>query len=296
MAIRFQGYNKTAGISEDYYKVRALLVALGLGEFTYARWDWMATHTSLDKNAVGKIGLWEDQGRLVGVATFDGQLGTAYCMAMPAYAHLKKDMLQYAEQHLSRQGEFSIAIADTDTDFQDIAAALGYTASEHREADSVFYPEKTPYPYELPEGFSITSMEECPDLYQYGRVLWKGFNHEANGEGEFRFAPETEQALRTEMLRPHVNLSLKVAAVAPDGNFAAYCGMWYDPLAGYAVVEPVATDPEYRNRGLGKAVVLEGIRRVHRLGAKKAVVGSSQPFYYRIGFRPYASATLWKKK
>jgi hypothetical protein len=48
--------------------------------------------------------------------------------------------------------------------------------------------------------------------------------------------------------------------------------------------------------GLGKAAVLEGIRRVGVLGAKKAFVGSSQQFYYSIGLRPYATATVWKRK
>ncbi|OZV13934.1 hypothetical protein CIW83_00390 [Tissierella sp. P1] len=72
------------------------------------------------------------------------------------------------------------------------------------------------------------------------------------------------------MIRPNVDLNLKVAVVAPDGNFVSYCGMWYDPEVGYAVVEPVATDPDYRRMGLGKAAVLEGIKRVGKLGAKTA--------------------------
>lgn len=88
-------------------------------------------------------------------------------------------------------------------------------------------------------------------------------------------------------------MSLKVAVVAPDGNFVSYCGMWYDAAAGFAVVEPVATDPDYRKMGLGKAAVLEGIRRVEALGAKTALVGSSQQFYYSIGFMPYAKASEW---
>lgn len=98
------------------------------------------------------------------------------------------------------------------------------------------------------------------------------------------------------MLRPNVDLNLKIAAVAPDGNFVSYCGMWYDPEAGFAVIEPVATDPDYRKLGLGKAVVLEGIRRVGELGAKVVLVGSSQQFYYSIGIRPFSAATLWKMK
>ena len=48
--------------------------------------------------------------------------------------------------------------------------------------------------------------------------------------------------------------------------------------------------------GLGKAVVLEGIRRVGELGAKTALVGSSQQFYYSIGLRPFSTATLWRKR
>ncbi|MNI93404.1 hypothetical protein D3C73_1513510 [compost metagenome] len=72
--------------------------------------------------------------------------------------------------------------------------------------------------------------------------------------------------------------------------------MWYDPEAGFALIEPVATDPDYRRMGLGKAAVLEGINRVGILGAKIALVGSSQQFYYSIGLRPYAVSTIWRKK
>jgi len=72
--------------------------------------------------------------------------------------------------------------------------------------------------------------------------------------------------------------------------------MWYDELAGFAVIEPVATDPDYRRMGLGRAAVLEGIRRVGTRGARIALVGSSQQFYYSIGMRPYASASEWKRE
>jgi predicted N-acetyltransferase YhbS len=47
-------------------------------------------------------------------------------------------------------------------------------------------------------------------------------------------------------------------------------------------------------KGLGRAVVLEGIRRTAEMGARLAVVGSSHQFYYSIGMRPYATNTLWK--
>lgn len=295
MSIEFRNYTKQPGITEDYHKVRNFFIKLGYAEFTYTRWDWMTTHGYLDKSAVGKIGIWEDAGEIVGVATFDCQLDDGYCLTLPGYAFLKKEMLLYAKDNLSKDGKFGIVISDTDLIFQDIAAKLGFKATPEKENDAIFYLDKTSTEYHLPEGFHLTTMKETYDLYQYLRVLWKGFNHELDGEGEFKFSKEKELECTNEMLRPNVDLNLKVAAVAPDGNFAAYCGMWYDPQAGYAVIEPVATDPKYRKMGLGKAVVLEGIRRVGELGAKTAIVGSSQQFYYSIGLRPYRTSTVWKK-
>lgn len=296
MAVQFRNYTEQAGITEDYHKVRAFFLKLGLAEFTYTRWDWMTTHGYLDKSAVGRIGLWEDTGQLVGVATFDCGLGGAFCLTLPEYTFLKKEMLLYAKEKLSKDGEFGVMISDKDTAFQDVAAELGFIATTQKENDALFYLDKTSTDYELPEGFCITSMKETFNLEQYYRVLWKGFNHEVNGEGAFEFTEEDEQDARNEMLRPNVDLNLKIAVVAPDGNFVSYCGMWYDPEAGFAVIEPVATDPDYRKLGLGKAAVLEGIRRVGEQGAKVALVGSSQQFYYSIGMRPYSTATLWKMK
>lgn len=295
MNIRFRNYTKQAGITEDYYEVRAFLVKLGYSEFTYARWDWMTTHGCLDKSAVERIGLWEDENGIVGIATFDCSLGTAYCLALPEYYAIKEEMLRYAEEKLSSKDGFEIVIADNDTHFQDIAERLGYVASPYRECDAIFYLDKTSTQYSLPEGFRIVSLKDNLDLYQYRRVLWKGFNHEIDGEGPFSFSKADEVEAKEEMLRPNADLDLKVAVISPEGNYVSYCGMWYDALAGFAVIEPVATDPDYRRMGLGKAAVLEGIRRAGLLGAKVAYVGSSQQFYYSIGLRPYATSSKWRK-
>ncbi len=296
MSAAFRNYTNVAGITDDYFKVRKFLLNLGYSEFSYARWDWMATHGYLDKTAIGNIGIWEENGEIVGIATFDTRPGTAFCLTNPDHQGLKEEMLRYAEVNLSTPEGFEIVIPDTDHDFQSIAASLGYVASQGKEPDSVFYIGETSLDFELPEGFQITTLKENFDLLEYRRVLWKGFNHELNGEGLFSFSSEDELNAREEMLRPNVDLDFKIAVVSPEGNFVSYCGMWYDPTGGFALVEPVATDPDYRRLGLGKAAVLEGIRRVGQRGAKIAFVGSSQQFYYSIGFRPFATSTNWKKK
>lgn len=292
----FRNYTNIAGITDDYFKVRAFILKLGYSEFSYARWDWMATHSYLDKTAVGNIGVWEDNGEIVGIATFDTVPGIGFCLTKPNYRSLKEEMLKYAEDHLSTPDGFEIVIPDTDHFFQGIAARSGYAGTQRKEPDSVFCNDETSLEYELPEGFRITTLQEEFDLLQYRRVLWRGFNHEVRGEGLFNFSSEDEQSAKEEKLRPYVDLDLKVAVVSPEGNFVSYCGMWYDLEGGFALVEPVATDPDFRKLGLGKAAVLEGIRRVGLLGSKLALVGSSQQFYYNIGFRPFATSTNWKKK
>jgi len=173
---------------------------------------------------------------------------------------------------------------------------MGYIPTQKKDCDAVFYIDTDRIYYSLPDGFSITSMKDTFDLYQYGQVLWKGFNHELNGEGPY--APTTEKMIvyKKEFDRPNVNHELKIAVVAPDGNFVSYCGMWQDNASQSVLVEPVATDPAYRNMGLGRAAVLEAIRRCGLLGAKRAYVGSSQQFYYNIGFSPCITSTFWELK
>jgi len=82
---------------------------------------------------------------------------------------------------------------------------------------------------------------------------------------------------------------------APNGNFVSYSGQWHDSVNQIAYVEPVATDPDFRRRGLGKAAVLEGIRRCGALGATVAFVGSDLEFYKAIGFRKIYTSRCWMK-
>lgn len=296
MAVQFRRYADPAGITPDYFRVRRFFVERGYAEFTYARWDWMATHGCLDRASIQNIGLWEEDGRVVAVATFDCQPGEAFCLALPGYEGLRGEMLRYAQERLAADGRFGVYISDADAAFQSDAARLGYVATTQKESDAVLCTDQTPLEARLPDGFSLASLKDTPSALEYGRVLWKGFNHEADGEGPFRYGPRHDETLRLELSNPHADASLRIAVVAPDGHFASYCGLWYDPEAGYGVVEPMATDPACRRLGLGRAALYEGARRVLARGCTRVFVGSSQQFYYSVGFRPCATATLWRKR
>lgn len=296
MGIRFRNNCALLGFGEDYYKIRNFLLELQNPNYLFGRWDWMITHGYLDPGGLPSIGLWEETGDIVAMATYDCGLGKSYFCVKEGYAYLKREMLLYAKNHFQKDGQYRALINDSDASFQQTASELGFIATDEREHDAVYPIDADMISYALPEGFTITSMAENYDYLKYRQVLWKGFNHEFNGEGAFNPSREQLPEEEKEMIRPNINLDLKIAIVAPNGDFVSYCGMWYDPASEYALVEPVATDPAFRRLGLGKAAVLEGVRRCGLLGAKKAFVGSSQQFYYSIGFRPYATSTWWKEK
>ena len=52
-----------------------------------------------------------------------------------------------------------------------------------------------------------------------------------------------------------------------------------------AYVEPVCTIPEYRGKGVAKALIYEAFGRAKKLGAKRAYVISDMEFYEKLGFK-----------
>jgi GNAT superfamily N-acetyltransferase len=296
MSIAFRKYNPNPLFGEDYYALRKFLIMLDSHNYHFGRWDWMITHSYLDKSGLPHIGLWEENGEVVAAATYDCGLGKAFLLMLTNYRHLWEEMLIYAKNALAKDGKFKVSILDGDIDIQETAMRNGLYPTQDKECDAIYPIDIDKIHYTLPEGFTITSMADTYDLYKYGQVLWKGFNHEANGEGSFKFRQEDLPEWEIGFKRPNCNLDLKIAVVAPSGDFVSYCGMWQDITSKNALVEPVATDPAYRRMGLGKAAVLEAVRRCGILGAKQAFVGSSQQFYYNIGFRPYATSTWWEQK
>jgi hypothetical protein len=294
--ISFRNKCDLENFGNDYYRIRKFLIELNDINFLFGRWDWMITHTYLDVDGLPKIAVWEDNDEIFALATYDTSLGSSYFCVKDGHEYLKKEMLDYAKENFSKDGTYRALIADSDVDFHNVAAEMGFSPTTDTENDAYFPIDLAGIAYKLPEGFSITSMADNYDLCKYGQVLWKGFNHELNGEGEYKYTEEKYWEFDREMKRPNVNLDIKIAVVNPEGDFVSYCGMWQDQKSKNALVEPVATDPQYRRLGLGKAAVLEGIARCGLLGSKTAWVGSSQLFYYSIGFRPFRTSTWWENK
>lgn len=289
---------------EDYRRISEFLIAHHEpgnrdGNWLEPAWEYMHHHPMLDGLSLDRIGLWEDGGDLVAVAHYEWHLGEAFFQFHPAYRHLRDEMLDYAEAHLARispdggQRDLHVFANDNDPGFAALVQARGY-ARDVEEARPLYrFDIPDPFPaVQLAGGFRLTSLAEEPNWVKVQRVLWRGFDH---GDDPPMSEEETESRRRM-FDTPKARRDLKIAVVAPDGEFVAFCGVFYEPVRRFAYVEPVATDPAYRRLGLGRAAVLEGIRRCAALGATVAYVGSDQLFYRSIGFKKVYASECWVKR
>jgi mycothiol synthase len=61
-------------------------------------------------------------------------------------------------------------------------------------------------------------------------------------------------------------------AATPEGKIGAFCIVWPDSVNQVGLFEPVGTHPDYQRKGLGRAVMLEGLRRLQQRGMSRAMV------------------------
>ncbi len=288
----------------DYTRISAFLITHHQpgnrdGNWLEPAWEYMHFHPALEDACLGQIGVWEDGGEIVAVAHPEWRLGEAFFQRHPAYRHLRGEMLDYAEANLTgisaRDGCRCLCIYANDDDPDFLALVQGRGYEKDPEGTRPLYRFDIPAPFPpipLAAGFRLTSLAAEPDWAKVHRVLWRGFDH----AGEPPMSDEELASRRRMFDTPKARRDLKIAVAAPDGAFVAFAGTFYEPTHRFAYVEPVATDPAYRRLGLGRAAVLEGIRRCAALGATVAYVGSDQPFYQAVGFKKVYDSECWVKR
>lgn len=289
---------------EDYGRVWTFLVetydpARQPSNWLAPRWEYMfylcVPMFGTTPADLSNIGIWEEDGKIVGVVHFEERFGEAYFQIRPGCGRIKPDMLAHAESHLAEMlpdGTHSLQayINDWDEDLIAAARARGYVRVESFTLYmSRFDSRKLPANIPLPAGFALQSLAEDNDIAKLTRCVHRGFDHEGTPPEE---KAETMRYLQT---APSYRKDLNIVVVAASGEFVSTCGIWYVSASGYAMVEPVATDPDYRRMGLAKAAVLEAIRRAAHLGAAIAYVATDKQFYLSIGFERMSGRHVWKK-
>ena len=276
--IKFRNYT-----DDDYEALCDFLIALNDKEDSHINWnwarlEWMIEHPEFDKSLKKSIGLWTEDGRIVGAAIYDMYFGEGFCGVLPEYKELYKDVVEYACKELKDDSGFGLAICEENTDEVEMVKKQGFYIFDQ---DETIMERSLDDPFEakIPDGLKFFCPDPVEDVYDLEWLFWQGFDH---GQDRAEFEREEEIIPR---VRKHFNKDLGVAAVNEKGEMVACCLLWYMPGTDYAYVEPVCTIPEYRGKGVAKALIYEAFGRAKKLGAKRAYVISDMEFYEKLGFK-----------
>lgn len=194
----------------------------------------------------------------------------------------------YDAQAPGRDRRVTVRAADRDALHR--LAAHGYRVDEQAAGDSGSWTQYNardlddlPEPV-LPPGFRfLTAGQVTPEAAaQAHRDAWHPSSFTDGGMREVReMWPYRED--------------LHVLVQAPDGTLAATAIGWLDEQNRAAEFEPVGTHQRYRRQGLGRALLLFGMRQAHQAGATRMFVAclgapaypAARLLYHSVGFREF---------
>jgi ribosomal protein S18 acetylase RimI-like enzyme len=140
---------------------------------------------------------------------------------------------------------------------------------------------KIPDDVQPPDGFHIRPLNGADEVDAYVEI------HQAVFESKNMTAEWRNRTLQ----RPEYIPDLDLVAVAPDGGLAAFCICWLakdDNGNVSGQIEPMGVHADFRKLGLGRAMVVEGLKRLSEKGAQEIYIQTDN--YRNAAFRLYESA------
>lgn len=290
---------------DDYQRIRAFLSeTCGLadgtvsspGDISVGDFDWWRFADD-DENAIDSVHLWLDDADNVVALAWPSD-DRAEVIVHPNHREIEEEVISWVEEYQSglvpAEGEentLNVWAFDGDEYRIDILTRHGF----QRKDDYMVFRRRS-IEGDLPdaplaEGYTFRDMTGDPDIEQ--RV--------AAHRSAFHPSKMSVEKHRRVMSSPTYRPGLDVIAVAPDGSYAAYCIVWFDPDAGIGVFEPVGCHADHRKRGLASAVMVENMRRVRALGARTVAViaNGGEPaangLYESLGFQTVGNIRMWSK-
>lgn len=138
-----------------------------------------------------------------------------------------------------------------------------------------------PNDIKLPNSFHIRPLAGALEVEAYVEL------HRAVFESKNMTAEWRNRTLE----RPEYVAELDLVAVAPNGRLAAFCVCWLAKDSNGEIsgqIEPLGVHEDFRKLGLGRAILLEGLKRLFSKGAQHIYVQTDN--YRNTAFSLYESA------
>ena len=259
-------------IGDCYWTLRST----STGEMTADAWMWQRTDGTLDAFA------WLDLPELAD-----------FVLAPDAPSDLTGDILDWLESRLREYGAHNISCVVIEGD---LAREHALQARGHAPGDggNVRFDIELPAPdaIALPAGYVFTHVATADNVERRVSVERSAFGSSTPNAADWRRL----------MQLPLYRADLDLLAVAPDGTGASACTVYYDPATRCGEFEAVGTAPAHQRKGLSRALIIEGLRRLHRLGARRAVVQTlisnapARALYASCGFAYAGTDVAWTKR
>jgi GNAT superfamily N-acetyltransferase len=299
----------------DYWKARAFLrevfllndrrqLSWDVCRFDYWRWHGVANIEPYKIEEV--LFFWETpEGRIAAMLNPEGY-GSAFLHIHPQLRTpgLEEEMISIAEERLTKPNEngrrtLRVWAVECNRPFQDLLVRRSYAKSdwpEYMRYQSLEGPilDARPAPGYTVRALNGDNLELLERCYASGLGFHEGdINIAVNNRSDPTWYQNIQNA-------PLYRRDLDIVAIAPDGSIASFCTVWFDDVCRIGIFEPVATVPTHQRKGLGKAVMSEGLRRLVKKGATKAFVGSysveAGALYASAGFSAYELNEPWVKE
>jgi GNAT superfamily N-acetyltransferase len=257
--------------------------------------NWWLYYPPLEGDYWDHIYLWDDPaqpGRLLGWALASPVFAGFDVFIQPELRGntLAQEMYLWAEekalQVTRRQGKTTIYVLWVLHDDQVLGnyfrqrgyrLARGYVHLIRKLDESLL-------PAQVRGEFQVRACKGEPEVASRARAQYGAFGSDAPFE---RYL----ERFRNFMRSPVYCHNLDIIAVAVDGQIGAFCIVWMDPVNKVGLFEPVGTHPDFQRKGLGRAVMLEGLRRLQAGGMRQAIVSTFEDnpaaikLYESVGFR-----------
>jgi GNAT superfamily N-acetyltransferase len=301
---------------EDYWRIREFLRQVMLAnnrrEWSWhvARLDywWWFANPDLERIALEEaVFIWESgDGQIAAVLNPESR-GQAFPQIHPDFRtpDLEAEMIAVAEQRLTttdKEGRQTLRfwLDSQNTSLQAILAQRGFQRVDqpgqrevqHRRSLTEPLPEILPTP-----GYTLRSMGDGLELLERCYASGLGFHDDdIHIARDNRDHPDWYHHIQS---APLYRRDLDIVAAASDGSIASFCTLWFDDVSRTAYLEPVATVPAHRRRGLGRAVMVEGLHRLKRMGCQVAFVGgysqAANALYFSVMGPEHDISEPWEK-
>ena len=275
---------------DDYWRVRNFLrdvflendrleYSWSVPRLDYWRWHFILTCQACESVEKGMI-LWENENGEITAILNDLGGGELRLHIHPRFrtAEFENDVLAQTEMCFATQDESGrsfvyMPVFAGDTLHQEVLAQRGYAKqkgwSHHWRRDLDALLPDTP----LPEGYIIRSMGDLDEHPARSWASWRSFHSDepvGAYDGDYSWFRNLQSA-------PLYRRDLDIVAVTATGEIASFCTIFYDDYTRSAVSVLVGTVVEHWRRGLGKAVIVEGMRRLKTMGCTRIFATAYDP-------------------